>query len=325
MIDNGIIIVVMLASHHLRRRLANIIIVNQSVIDGLASFFLILVMVPYVGVPSPTVCKIWLNRLPLWCLLISSTYNILCLALDRHLAILYPLWHKAFLTKRKMMLLLVFPWVVGCGFNAAFSIPSTVLVNSTCLVYQNWPSELVQKAFGLLEVTIDYILPIFLQLYLYGRIIFVLKYRAQSGPLIAAHSNTADMDGALREVDHCNSAFSRAHRNSLKIAAIVSICFVVCWTCDKVFFLLHFVQGSKYYDVEMFSYTLIFIAVNCCINPFIYVFQHESFKRVLRKIFNKNEIQEQIHSSLSWNDPAPPDNWQRPLYNLEEHASSTSQ
>ena len=287
MVDNGIIIVVMLASHHLRRRLANIIIVNQSIIDGLASFFLILVMVPYVGVPSPTVCKIWLNRLPLWCLLISSTYNILCLASDRHLAIIYPLWHKAFLTKRKIMLLLVFPWVVGCGFHASFAIPSTVLVNGTCLVYQNWPSEFVQEAFGLLQVIIEYILPILLQMYLYGRIIIVLKYRVQSGLSIAACSNAADKNRALGATNQLNSAFSRAQSNSLKIAAIVSICFVVCWTCDQVLFLIYFFHGSKYYDVELFSYALIFVAANCCINPFIYVLQHETFKCTLRKIFNK--------------------------------------
>ena len=305
MIDNGIIIVVMLAFQYLRRRLANIIIVNQSIIDGLASFFLIVVIVPYVGVPSPIVCKVWLNRLPLWCLLISSTYNILCLALDRHLAILYPLWHKAFLTKWKIMLLLVFPWVVGCGFNAAFAIPSTVLVNGTCLVYQNWPSEFVQEAFGLLQVIIEYILPILLQVYLYGRIIFVLKYRAQSGPSMAACSNAADKNRTLCEINQCNSAFSRAQRNSLKIAAIVSICFVVCWTCDQVVFLIYFFHGSKYYDVELFSYTLIFVAANCCINPFIYVLQHESFKCALRKIFNKDEIQEQTSSR---NDPALTDN-----------------
>ena len=227
MIDNGIIIVVMLAFHRLRRRLANIIIFNQSIIDGLASFFLIVAMVPYVGVPSRIVCNFWLNRLPLWCLLISSTYNILCLALNRHQAILYPLWHKAYPTKRKITPLLVFPWVVGCGFNAAFAIPSTVLFNGTCLVYQNWPSEFIQEAFGRLQAIIEYILPILLKMYLYGRIIVMLKYRAESGPSIAACSNAADTNRALRTT---NSAFARAQRNSLKIAAMVSICFVMCWS-----------------------------------------------------------------------------------------------
>jgi len=40
------------------------------------------------------VCRIWLTRIPLWDLLLISTYGILLTALERYLAVIYPIWYK---------------------------------------------------------------------------------------------------------------------------------------------------------------------------------------------------------------------------------------
>ena len=305
-LGNGFVVFVMFASRHLRRRSANMIIINQSIIDGLASLFLIAITVPYVGVPTTMVCKFWLNRLPLWCLLISSTYNILCLALDRHLAILHPLWHKAFITKKKIILLLLFPWIFGIVFNAAYALPTSVVVNETCHIFQKWPSETVQLAFGVLLVNIQYIIPILLQIYLYGRIVWLIRKRAQTGPSTSNSRNVARTNSSsLQEVNRTSFSWSRAQKNSVKTAAIVSICFMVCWTCDQIYFTMYFLRGSKYYDVTFFQYTLIFVVANSAINPFIYALQYESFQRTVRKLFSKKENCEPTSNSSTANAAAP--------------------
>ena len=82
----------------------NILIVNQSVIDMCASFFAIMVGVVDVGgtkmsrdsVLDQFVCRIWATRIPLWSLLATSTYGIMLIALERYLAVIYPLWYKVF-------------------------------------------------------------------------------------------------------------------------------------------------------------------------------------------------------------------------------------
>ena len=297
-VDNGIVVVVMLVSRHLRRRSANLVIVNQSLIDGLASLFLVAIMVPYLGTPNLIACKFWLNRMPLWCLLLTSTYNILCLALERHLAILYPLWHKASLTKNKMVLLLLFPWIFGVGFNAAFAIPTSVFVNGTCLIYEQWPNDYVRRAFGILVVHVEYIIPILLQIYLYGRIIYVLRHRSQTGPFVSTSNPTGHTDrGTQHDVNQTGFSWSRAQKNSLKTAAIVSICFVLCWTCDQVYFLMYFLQQDETYDVSLFSYLLLPVVANSCLNPFIYALQYESFQTAFRKLCCRYSGQEQTSST----------------------------
>jgi len=40
------------------------------------------------------VCRIWLTRVPLWSLLVTSTYGILVTALERYIAVVYPIWYK---------------------------------------------------------------------------------------------------------------------------------------------------------------------------------------------------------------------------------------
>jgi len=78
----------------------NILIVNQSILDMFASLFTLLIALVEVDgtqmSPDSTrdqfVCHCWLSRLPLWCFLCTSTYGILLMALERYIAVIYPVW-----------------------------------------------------------------------------------------------------------------------------------------------------------------------------------------------------------------------------------------
>jgi len=83
-------------------QVTNTIIVSQSTVDMLASLLMILTAVAQVratGLDSRSVhdqfiCRIWLTRFPLWGLLVSSTYCIVALAVDRYIAIVHPIFYK---------------------------------------------------------------------------------------------------------------------------------------------------------------------------------------------------------------------------------------
>ena len=40
------------------------------------------------------VCRIWLSRIILWSLLVTSTYGILITAFERYFAVIYPIWYN---------------------------------------------------------------------------------------------------------------------------------------------------------------------------------------------------------------------------------------
>ena len=39
-------------------------------------------------------CRFWLPRQPLWCMLVTSTYGIVIMTLSRYIAVIYPIKYK---------------------------------------------------------------------------------------------------------------------------------------------------------------------------------------------------------------------------------------
>ena len=80
----------------------NILMVYQSVIDMLASFFMLLTAVVEVkGIDMSRkstydqfVCHIWLTRNQIWYFTTTSTYGILFMAFDRYTAVIHPIWYN---------------------------------------------------------------------------------------------------------------------------------------------------------------------------------------------------------------------------------------
>jgi len=40
------------------------------------------------------VCRFWLTRRPLWCMLVTSTYGIVIMTLSRYIAVIHPIQYK---------------------------------------------------------------------------------------------------------------------------------------------------------------------------------------------------------------------------------------
>ena len=117
----------------------NILIVNQSVIDMSASFFTLLTAVVEVdgtGMSRDScydqfVCRIWLTRLPLWDFLVTSTYGIFLMALERYVAVIHPFWCKA-----KVITTILYGLAVGK--NKYKSYPVSITLSELCKIRLRW-------------------------------------------------------------------------------------------------------------------------------------------------------------------------------------------
>ena len=79
----------------------SILIVNQSVIDMCASLFSFLLVkdsemtgMSHDSVYDQFMCRFVLTRKPLWAMLVTSTYGILLMTLNRYIAVMYPIKYK---------------------------------------------------------------------------------------------------------------------------------------------------------------------------------------------------------------------------------------
>ena len=283
-IGNIFVVVIMLMSRKLRRRSANLIITNQSIIDGAACVFLIAITNKSV-VRNQVMCDFWFTKLPLWSLLVASTYNLIFLALDRYLAIAWPLRHRVSFSSGKVTLLLLLPWIFGFAFNVSYMLPTTVYVseNNTdepghCDKFARWPNDEFQFGFAVVIVFVQYIIPISLQILFYSLIVYTIRRRSQG---ISTDGRSSPVALVCHRPPYI---WSRAQRNSVKTASIVSLCFVLCWTVDQFFFCKYFFTGAENYDNSFFDYTLVIVAANCSVNPVIYSLQYESFRLEARKM-----------------------------------------
>ena len=81
----------------------SILVVNQSVIDTCASVFsVIMALLTFEttglsrdSIYDQFVCRFWLTKKPLWCMMVTSTYGILLTTLSRYFAVIYPIQYKS--------------------------------------------------------------------------------------------------------------------------------------------------------------------------------------------------------------------------------------
>ena len=98
---------------------------NQSVIDTCASVFTVIMSVVILettglfrdSIYDQFVCRFWLNKKPLWCTMVLSTYGILLTTLSRYFAVIYPIQYKTVRTvycEMHISCLLRFKFVALC-------------------------------------------------------------------------------------------------------------------------------------------------------------------------------------------------------------------
>ena len=80
----------------------SILVVNQSVTDTLASLFSVISSVVTLetsglsrdSIHDQFVCRFWLTKKPLWCMMVTSTYGIILTTLSRYCAVIYPIHYN---------------------------------------------------------------------------------------------------------------------------------------------------------------------------------------------------------------------------------------
>lgn len=168
-VANGFVIFVFLATK-LRRfsQLTNIYLFNQSLLDLLAAIFLVFLTAfesrdPDIltGPGGDLYCRVWLSKLPLWSVLVSSTFNLVVINIERYIAILHPVWHKNNFSRKTAKQTLVFIWLVGFTYNCAYLLPTCYVENGLCLFLAGWSSPLAQQLVGVLTAVVQFFLPTF--------------------------------------------------------------------------------------------------------------------------------------------------------------------
>ncbi|KAK2170651.1 hypothetical protein LSH36_1g03035 [Paralvinella palmiformis] len=298
LVGNGIVVFVVAKNRHMHN-ITNIFIANLALSDiGLCAFSLpvqLYYQVTDSWVFGESMCQVIFAAfaVPMY----VSTLTILLIAFDRYWLIVYPL--RSRITIRTAFLMLAVSAVLSLVIAVPVIMYSTIkhirepdigLYRTFC--YERWPSQSARLAYTVLTFLFQFCLPISMTAALYYRIYCRLRHRPAHRVRIA----------------------ERKQKTNKILVAIVTL-FVVCWLPWNVFSLLSeldrdAVKGPHFKFVDLLLKA--FAMGSACVNPFLYCWLNENFRKELDIMAIKMHIYEssalQHRAVPTYRVEAPDDN-----------------
>ena len=296
MFGNFVVICVITRSPTLRRKSTNILILNQSLIDFCAAFFVIAyaMLRNFPGsadrITKDIFCRLWFSSLFMWSLFVSSTYNLVVLTLDRYVALVHPIVHRNRCSRKILYIIMAIIWFFGL-YQASYIIPlSGVMESGERCKIGGYPSPEIQRFVGVLEFTLQYFIPLFIFTFAYARIALVLRHGLRT---------TGD-NGVHGRSDRREERMLEASRKVFKTLLTVSVSFVVCWSPNQILYVMFNFGVRVDFESTLYYVSIILAVLNCCVNPIIYSLRYEEFQReLLRQVRCWNSASSESSSGTS--------------------------
>ena len=283
-ITNGIVIFVLMRTPALKKHTTNLYIINQSLIDMVVSFILLLITqvdsdIPknLTGLGGSVLCFLWVTRMLLWGPMLASNYNLVVMTLERYISIARPIWHKNHVTKTRVRMSLAIPWVFGLAYEGTVKFATTKFTNGICLLFQ-FPNMGSGRAVGIMYVIVQYIIPLAVFSFCYGHMVTYLRLRVR--PI---EQTSGENKGQGKRYN----PMERARRNVIKTMFVIALGFILCWTINEIYFLLYNLGFNVDFASILYHASALLVFVNCTINPFIYAFKYEQYQKALLAILGR--------------------------------------
>lgn len=122
---------------------------------------------------------------------------------------------------------------------------------------------------------------------LYTHMVVVLRKRSiKMTQRLHLASNRGRGDERGEAAEQAEHKMSRAQKNLLKTAAIVTIAFFLCWTWNELVYF--FLNLGLNVDAAFYSFTIAAAKFNICINLFIYIFKYEEFRKTAHGLLTRS-------------------------------------
>ena len=276
-VGNFLVICIIAKSTILLKMYTNILIMNQSIVDLLASLLILVTKVlmeprrDLTGIAGELYCRLWGSHFLLWSLLISSSYSLMALTFERYVSIVHPILHREKVSTSKVIQLAGVAWCPGFLVTLIYTVSVYRVRDGRCIFGSNVFSDSGRKAYGVAMFVIQYLIPAVCFITCYSRIFICLRNRVVDES--QASNNTAAVQKA------------RARRNVLKTFVIVVVCYMACTSCNQFLMLASNFGVSVDFRGVFYHFTVVATFTNCCINPFIYALKFERYQNEFSKLF----------------------------------------
>ena len=282
LVGNALVIFVVLSNQQMRST-TNILIVSLAFAD----LFFIVFCVPF------TATGYALTTWPfgvIWCKIVQyfmfvcayvSIYSLVLMSLDRYLAVVHPISSMSIRTQLNTYVVVFITWMIILLGHiplllqyGIFEYQYYVEDRSTCINLKNLDHPKVRKLFYASFFVFGYLLPLSLICVLYGFMLKRLLYGVVPGGSQRAES-------------------IRSKKRVTRMVVIVVVIFALCWLPIQIIFM---VQNFGVFEDDIGSIAIQFAAnclayMNSCVNPILYAFLSENFRRSFKKLLCCGSVQ----------------------------------
>ena len=153
--------------------------------------------------------------------------------------------------------------------------------SGVCVAASVYPSTLFSGIWVSVVVCIQFIGPVIVLIYCYGKIAWILTRRIDSN---------LENNGIESNI---NSKFIMARNNTIKTVLLVGICFIVCWVQSEVYYLMDNLGYDADWNGTYFKVCVTMLYLNFTVNPFVYLIKYQDYQRALREFCFKGKYQQE--------------------------------
>ncbi|GAB6021271.1 hypothetical protein CHUAL_003890 [Chamberlinius hualienensis] len=272
LIGNALVVVVVACNQQMRNT-TNILIINLAVADLLFIIF----CVPFTA--TDYALRVWPFG-DAWCKVVqyliivcayASVYTLMLMSLDRFLAVVFPINSMSIRTDRNTYWAIFVLWFV----ILVFCTPAMLSHGEVPYIY----AEQIQTgcvflteihnlaAFQITFFLTSYVIPLTLICVLYLAMLKRLWHGVVPG-------------------GHCSVESLRGKKRVTRLVIVVVVIFAVCWGPIQIVLVLKSLDSyqlnEKTIAIQITSHVLAY--VNSCVNPILYAFLSENFRKAFRKL-----------------------------------------
>ncbi|XP_047110313.1 octopamine receptor 1 [Schistocerca piceifrons] len=190
----------------------------------------------------------------------SSIYNLIAIAIDRYISIVYPLHYSTYMTARKALVIVGVGWILSAIVSTMPSYWNKYSEDKDCLV-----DNVLPKAYIICIITPAFVLVLVAMLVLYWRI----------------WKEASEQARRLRNVTNSQSDWK-----SVQVVLLVLGSFSICWLPYFTVICCRVAGAKSYTSFVVYKAAFSMGMANSCINPLIYAWKNTEFKNAFRNILH---------------------------------------
>ena len=272
LVGNTMVILVVVLNKSMQRPI-NYLLVNLAASDITVAVFASIefLVEPILSRVEPLtasfLCKFVTGGTLGWVGATCSIFNLVGISIERYYVIVVPLRHHGKLTYEKLRIFIFVSWTLALVWASPGFFINTYITESQMCGHQ-WPKAIYAKIYTVGWSLVAGIIPIGIMGLFYTRIIYRLWF---------TKDNTTEVT---------QKALLRYRRRLTKMAIAVTIIYVLCWGPELMIYFLGFL-GVFTLKAIHHGVAFALVVFNSCVNPIVYSFQSEQFRKNLCAIIRR--------------------------------------